>query len=189
MNAKDIKKIVKNRKDFLDINILGLDISTTNFGFAVHKNQELKDFGHLDIKVIDNMVEKVTATINKIKEIFHNHYISVIVLEDRLKSAGGKTTAETLMKLAYINGCIDYYLTTTFPDARLFSIHPSTARKNAWGVGRFQDVKRDIINLCEVEYNLSFPLKRKPSINYQDHVEDICDAITLSKSFSNPILT
>lgn len=182
MNAQQVKKILKT-KDFTDKIVMGIDASSTMVGVCLMKNGDIIKTDHIDISKIDSLYEKVKVVVDWMCVNEADLYI----LEDRMKTFNSRTTAETLMKLAYVNSCIQYNICLNHGEDVLYTIHPSTARKHAWGKGRFNDVKNDIIKLCIETYNIEFPLKRKPSKNFVDWAGDVADSITLAKAFSSPI--
>lgn len=187
MKAEEFRKYCK-KNNFENKLIMGIDASSTKCGFAFMKDGVLLRHEYLLLED-DSSLDDETLIYNKSKilEEYINRNIEgvdYIILEDKMKTFNGRTTAETLMKLSYINSVAQFIIKNN--DVTMITLHPSTARKQAWGRSKFKDVKKSIIELSMKQYNIEFPLKRKPSKNYVDYADDVCDAITLAKSVSDP---
>lgn len=169
--------------------IVGIDCSSTICGYTVLKNKEVLDYGYhefdTDKDVLYRAYEFEEHVLPKIK------HGDVFILEDMLKSfAGGRTSSQTIMTLAHVNGNVEYILSQINGVENVHKIHPSTARKRGIGRGRAPkdvDTKEWVISEVKKRYpdmNLPRnPRSRKTPKNYHAYVGDICDSTVLALSF------
>lgn len=173
--------------------ITGIDISSTVCGWNVY-NSKTNTFEKYGYYVFQKEVEPLQKIIE-----FKNNVIPLIqesdvfVLEDRLSGmSGGKTTAHTLMVLAYMNACTEYILWSQFPDKKRFKVNVRSARKMAGlTIHHDEDSKTKCFDFItknhpyiKIEYKK--PTKKNPSeTNPKDVMFDITDSMILSLSVLN----
>lgn len=203
MTKDEILTLKKNKK-FSNTYIAGIDCSSTTVGWSVLYIDEdgevtLDDYGYFDFDndapMYNRIVEFREHILPKIKKA------SYFVLEDRLKSMGGRTTAETLMKLAHVNATVETELKDMNGTDHVYMLHPMSARSCAWGQAypkgkekeKFRDTKEWVIDKCMKKFDKErgdrgfeqkTRSKRRP-LPFKDWVDDICDSITLAYAIAN----
>lgn len=205
MTLDDIRKLKKEKKgDFTNLYTAGVDVSSTVCGWAVlfkepHGEVILYDYGYHEFDTDQPMYNRILEFRDKVLPKIK--LASYFVLEDRLKAFGGRTTAETLMKLAHVNANVETELKDKVGADKVYMLHPMSARSSAWGqaypTGKekdlFRDTKEWVIDKCLHEYDkkrgdVGFELKTRSPRDpkpYKDWVGDICDAITLAKAIAD----
>ena len=193
MTKSEIQKL-KKKINFSGSYIGGIDCSSTVCGWTVMKNQQLTDYGYHHFDNDASMYNRIVEFRQHIlPRIEHCEYF---VLEDRLKSFNGRTTAETLMKLAHVNSAVEIQLKDMVGEANVFMLHPMSARSCAWGQAypqgkekkRYKDTKEWVIAKCMERFNIErgdrgFEIKKRSRKNpkpFKDWTGDVCDAITLA---------
>jgi len=177
-------------------NVVGIDISSKVAGVSIlDENKKLlfwEWYTFDDYEEINDIIDIGFFFENKILNdimVGEPYYFS---LEDRLKSfSGGRTSNTTIMKLAKVNGLVEYIISKTFGKGRIQKHHPMTARKNSFlKSGRSPDgvdVKDWIIEKTMEQYpELNFPVKtrsRKKPKPFIDEAGDVCDSIVLASAF------
>lgn len=177
-------------------NIVGIDISSTVAGVSVMTQEgELLFWKYYNFKKnddLDNVIDIAFFFENVILEEIKDYNPYYFSLEDRLKSfAGGRTSNQTIMILAKVNGLVEYIISKHYGKDRIQKHHPMTARKNSFlKKGRSPkgiDVKRWVIENTMKEYSeLEFPVKtrsRKDPKPFIDEASDVCDSIVLASAY------
>ena len=177
-------------------NVVGIDISSTVAGVSVlDEDQNLLFWKWYNFKKNDDLDDIIDLgfffediILEELKE-YNPFYFS---LEDRLKSfSGGRTSNTTIMKLAKVNGLVEYIISKQYGKERIQKHHPMTARKNSFlKRGRSPqgiDVKDWVIkNTMEKYPELEFPVKTRSRKNpkpFIDEASDVCDSIVLASCF------
>lgn len=204
MTKSEIQKYRK-KNNLNNLYITGIDVSSTVCGYAtLFKRDEDSDLQLIKYgyHIFDNdlpMYNRMLEFREKISpQVGHSSYF---VLEDRLKSFGARTTAETLMKLAWINAGVEIELKDMVGEDKVLQLHPMSARSCAWGqpypTGKekeiFTDTKDWVIDNVVKEFNIEkgsegFEIKtrsRKTPKPWKDWTGDICDAVTLARALFN----
>ena len=161
---------------------LGLDISTSCVGYAFTKDKKILDMGFIDIKKQKTPKEKVFKVldfINKssyIDEVFH------INVEDNLSGfAGGRTSQQTIVKLAKFNAVLCFVLEDML-DMEVYNINPMTARKNVFGKARVKGKKaKDFVQeQIEKLYDTKKWCKHTTRGNWDKRNIDMYDGLVMS---------
>lgn len=171
--------------------VVGIDCSSTICGYTILKNKEVINYGYhefdTDKDVLYRAYEFEEFILPKIE------HGDVFILEDMLKAyAGGRTSSQTIMTLAHVNGNVEFILSKLNGVENIHKIHPSTARKLGIGRGRAPkgvDTKEWVINEIKQRYPDMHlprnPRSRKTPKNYMNYVNDVCDATVLALSYYN----
>jgi len=175
--------------------ICGLDVSSSVAGIAILQDNKIIDLMYYEFKGetdIDRTFEFKEEVFPYIKHC--DHY----VLEDRMMSFSGLTTAKTLFPLAHINASVQIIISIEKGKESIKKIHPSTARKRAYGIGKISkkqakemgyikagkiDTKMWVFdNIVKLYPNI--PVDRKRTNRPRDYMFDMVDAIVLSLSYN-----
>ena len=120
---------------------LGLDISTSCVGYAFTKDKEILDMGFIDIKKFKTYREKAFFILSKLDKNKYIDRVEKIYVEDNLSGfAGGRTSQQTIVKLAKFNAILCFIIEDTF-EVEVKNINPMTARKNVFGKARVKGKK------------------------------------------------
>lgn len=192
MTKSELKKYFKkNRIDLTDEVVCGVDISSTKCGYCFLKNNEIIDFGY---HIFDNdktMYHRYKEFNENILPKLKENNIDFVVMEDRLKSASNRTTAQTLFKLSFVNAVAECIVKNLLGEDKVFKLHPSTARSLALGKPwvKDKDTKKWIIESTMEIYGLErgkeFPVNPRSTSKpkkYEKWVEDVADSIVLARS-------
>lgn len=201
MTKSEIKKFRKNN-DLQNKKIVGIDVSSSVCGYAIlefNSNIVMVDYGYHEFDTSLDMYDRIVEFRKHITPKIQGG--SYFVLEDRLKSFNGRTTAETLMKLAWVNAGVEIELKDMVGEDRVLKLHPMSARSCAWGQAYpkgedkklFPDTKDWIIHKSMEYFDIKpedrgFEIKKRSPKNpkpFKDYVGDICDSITLAKALLN----
>lgn len=175
--------------------VCGIDISTKVAGVSIiNEENELVFWKYYTFKdfQIDTPLQIGFFFRDVILKELEVHSPDYYVLEDRLKGfAGGRTSNTTIMKLAKVNGLVEFVLVDTFGNDVIRKYHPSTARKQSFlGKGsspKGVDTKDWVVDQTMKKYpELTFPVKtrsRKKPKPFIDEAQDVCDSIVLASSF------
>lgn len=89
-----------------EVNVMGLDISTSKIGISiVSTDKKILTSDVIKFKPETPLEEKVDMLFNKIEKLKKYYYISEVFVEEPFISfSGGKTTAQTMAKLQRFNG-------------------------------------------------------------------------------------
>ena len=121
--------------------ILGLDISTTTVGYAFIKDKQIIDMNFINIKKYDIYKEKALFVLQELDGNSNISKIDTIFVEDNLSGfSGGKTSQQTIIKLAKFNAILCFLLEDRF-DIDVINVNPLTARKQVFGKARVKGVK------------------------------------------------
>ena len=114
---------------------LGLDASTTCVGYAFTEDKKILDMGFIDIKKEKTTRDKVEKVIEFLNQSKYIDDVMDINVEDNLSGfAGGRTSQQTIIKLAKFNAILCFTLENF--EFEVHNINPMTARKNVFGNGK-----------------------------------------------------
>ena len=117
---------------------LGLDASTTTVGYAFVDDKTVIDMGFIPIDKEKTLRDKVEVTLDAINKLCPFEDIDKIYIEDSLSGfLHGKTSQQTIIKLAKFNAVLVYCLEFGFGEV-VEGVHPMTARKHLFGKAREQ---------------------------------------------------
>ena len=161
---------------------LGLDISTNCVGYAFTKDKEILDMGFIDIKKFKTHREKAFFILSKLDENKYIDEVEKIYVEDNLSGfAGGRTSQQTIVKLAKFNAILCFILEDTF-EVEVKNINPMTARKNVFGKARVKGVKAKDFVKRQVEnlYDTSKWCKETSRGNWDKRNIDMYDGLVVA---------
>ena len=119
---------------------LGLDASTTCVGYAFTEDKKILNMGFIDIKKEKTPKDKVQKVLGFLNKSPYIDEVMDINIEDNLSGfAGGRTSQQTIIKLAKFNAILCFMLENF--DFDVHSINPMTARKQVFGKARVKGVK------------------------------------------------
>lgn len=189
MTKAEVKKYFKeNDIDLTDKVVCGVDVSSTKCGYCFLKNNEIIKYDHYEFDNDKPLYNRYLEFKENILPEIEDMEVDYIVLEDRLKSASNRTTAQTLFKLAYVNAVVQCMLKDDVGRDNVFTFHPSTTRSLAlgspWAKGD-KDTKEWIMESIEEIYDMEFPINpRSTSTPKKRHpwCDDVADSIVLARS-------
>ena len=161
---------------------LGLDISTNCVGYAFTKNKEILDMGFIDIKKFKTYREKAFFILSKLDKNKYIDRVEKIYVEDNLSGfAGGRTSQQTIVKLAKFNAILCFIIEDTF-EVEVKNINPMTARKNVFGKARVKGKKAKEFVQEQVEkmYNTKKWCKETSRGNWDKRNIDMYDGLVMS---------
>ena len=162
--------------------ILGLDISTTTIGYAFTENKEILDMGFIDLKKYKTLKDKAFYALTQLGKNSYIDEINKINVEDNLSGfMGGRTSQQTIIKLAKFNAIFCYILEEEF-DIDINSINPLTIRKQVFGKARVNGVKaKDYVKMkIEEMYDTDKWCIETSRGNWDKRNIDMYDALTCS---------
>ena len=117
---------------------LGLDASTTTVGYAFVDDKTVIDMGFIPIHKEKTLRDKVEVTLDALNKLCPFEDIDKIYIEDSLSGfLHGKTSQQTIIKLAKFNAVLVYCLEFGFGEV-VEGVHPMTDRKHLFGKAREQ---------------------------------------------------
>lgn len=158
---------------------LGLDASTSTVGWAVSDNGKIIDAGFLDISHLETSKEKSLFVFKFILSTNYSKTIKNINLEAALNGfMGGRTTQQTIIKLARFNAVFEYILSEEM-GISINLCNVNTMRKQLFGKARVKGmkskdfVKANIGNFLDVDkYD-----KKKKKGSWDERNGDMYDAV------------
>jgi Holliday junction resolvasome RuvABC endonuclease subunit len=163
------------------MNVLGIDCSTTKFGYSVYdrESQKILDCGFSLLP--DDWYEKDKFLKKIIKLYVEDYKVGVVVLETNMKMFNTKTSSATLMQLAKINGFLISILYDVIDKNNIIEVHPSSVRKSV--IGKAFELGTDTKEFISKFISEKFPdvaIRRTKQNNLAKGVDDMLDAIILS---------
>ena len=156
------------------MNILALDASTKNTGFAIYKHNKLQQYDCIPATSND-LFNRISVMVEKIKNILiENPDIDHIVMEQVRQE--GFINIKTYKALMYLQGCIGMMLYKNFKHIQLEFLYPSSWRK-VCGIKQGRGVQRTTQKQNDINW-----VKENFSITVND---DIADAIGLGYAYIN----
>ena len=162
--------------------MLGLDASTTCVGYAFTKDKKILDMGFIDIKKEKTPKEKVFKVLDFLNKSSYIDNVYDINVEDNLSAfAGGRTSQQTIVKLAKFNAILCFIIEDTF-EVEVKNINPMTARKNVFGKARVKGIKaKDLVKMkIEEMYNTKKWCKTTSRGNWDKRNIDMYDGLVMS---------
>jgi len=161
---------------------LGLDASTTCVGYAFTQDKKILDMGFIDIKKETTSKDKVQKVLEFLTNTSYIDNTTIINVEDNLSGfMGGRTSQQTIVKLAKFNAILCFMLENFF-QVEPNSINPMTARKNVFGKARVKGIKaKDLVKMkIEEMYNTSKWCKETTRGNWDKRNIDMYDGLVMS---------
>jgi len=161
---------------------LGLDASTTCVGYAFTQDKKILDMGFIDIKKETTSKDKVQKVLEFLTNTSYIDNTTIINVEDNLSGfMGGRTSQQTIVKLAKFNAILCFMLENFF-QVEPNSINPMTARKNVFGKARVKGIKaKDLVKMkIEEMYNTSEWCKETTRGNWDKRNIDMYDGLVMS---------
>ena len=161
---------------------LGLDISTSCVGYAFTKDKEILDMGFIDIKKFKTYREKAFFILSKLDKNKYIDGVEKIYVEDNLSGfAGGRTSQQTIVKLAKFNAILCFIIEDTF-EVEVKNINPMTARKYVFVKARVKGIKaKDFVKRqVEEKYDTKKCCKRTTRGNWDKRNIDMYDGLVMS---------
>ena len=160
---------------------LGLDISSTVVGYCISTSKKtITEAGYIDIHkepTIRDKAHKVAQTLENL-----DGTPDVIIVEDSLSGfGGGRTSQQTIVKLAKCNAVISY-VTEAIYDIEINHVNVSTLRKTVFGKSREKgvDSKQFVREQLENMLDLSEFTFYNSRQNYDKKNYDMLDAVVAS---------
>lgn len=159
-------------------NILGLDLSTSTCGFAITTDRKLLDAGFFDISKVEKYKDKAKIIIDGLEG---KEFIQINVEETLSGFAFGKTSQQTLLKLAKNKAVICYILEEHYHLPMIYA-NATTMRKQLFGKCRVKGIKpKDFVReQINARYDLSPWLILNRNGDPDKRMEDVYDAVVVS---------
>lgn len=161
---------------------LGLDISTSVVGYCYSSSKSNIDCaGFIDIKKLTNFREKAHYVSDTLSSIEINN-ISTIIVEDTLSGfGGGRTSQQTIVKLAKCNAIVSYVIEELYK-VQVDHVNVSTLRKAVFGKSREKGLDSKTFVKCNLEnmLDLSDFIHYNSKNNYDKKNYDMLDAVVAS---------
>ena len=156
------------------MNILALDASTKNTGFAIYKHNKLQKYDCIPATSND-LFNRISVMVEGIKSILiENPDIDHIIMEEVRQQ--GFINIKTYKALMYLQGCIGMMLYKHFKHVQLEFLYPSSWRK-VCGIKQGRGVQRTKQKQNDIDW-----VKQNFNITVND---DIADAIGLGYAYIN----
>ena len=160
---------------------LGLDISSTVVGYCMSTSKKkITEAGYIDIHKESTIKDKAHKVVNSIENLIDTP--STIVVEDSLSGfGGGRTSQQTIVKLAKCNAVISYVVEALF-QVEIDHVNVSTLRKAVFGKSRMKgvDSKQFVREQLENMLDLSKFIVYNSRKNYDKKNYDMLDATVAS---------
>jgi len=161
---------------------LGLDASTSTVGWAFSENGKVIDAGFLDTSHLETSKKKSFFVLHFLKSTLYYNRVKTINLEAALCGfMGGRTTQQTIIKLARFNAVFEYILSEEM-GITINLCNVNTMRKQLFGKARVKGmkskdfVKANIGNFLDVDkYD-----KKKKKGSWDERNGDMYDAVVCS---------
>ena len=161
---------------------LGLDASTNCVGYAFTKDKKILNMGFIDISKQKTPKEKVFKVLDFLNKSSYIDEVFTIYVEDNLSGfAGGRTSQQTIVKLAKFNAVLCFVLEDML-DMEVHNINPMTARKQVFGKARVKGIKaKDLVKMkIEEMYNTKKWCKHTTRGNWDKRNIDMYDGLVMS---------
>lgn len=162
---------------------LGFDASTSTVGFSFYNGIDVVDAGFIDISKLETNKEKSFYIIEELEKNENISFIKKVNLEAALFGfMGGKTSQQTIIKLARFNAVFEYIISERWAvPVNLISV--MTARKKVLGKARVKGMTGK--EYVSQQINTRFPqfhkfdkMNKKGMPDIRN--EDVYDAIIIS---------
>tara|TARA_R110000850_G_C9799950_1_gene450298 strand:- start:42 stop:557 length:516 start_codon:yes stop_codon:yes gene_type:complete len=162
--------------------VLGLDASTSCVGYSFTKGSDIIEMGFIDIIKIRDINEKALYVYEKLSENPLIQEIECMYIEDSLSGfARGRTSIQTIIKLAQFNAIIRFIFTFT-ATIKVIGVNPNTARKAIFGKARVKGKtsKQFVRDELEKRYDMTKWIKINKKGNFDQKNLDAYDATVVS---------
>ena len=160
---------------------LGLDISSTVVGYCMSTSKKkITEAGYIDIHKESTIKEKAHKVVRVLEDL--DGTPDVIIVEDSLSGfGGGRTSQQTIVKLAKCNAVISY-VTEAIYETKIEHVNVSTLRKAVFGKSREKgvDSKQFVRTNIEKKVDLSRFIVYNSRKNYDKKNYDMLDATVAS---------
>jgi len=160
---------------------LGLDVSSTVVGYCVSSSKnKVTHAGYIDVRKETNIKEKAHQVANKLDKLHLDP--SKIIVEDTLSGfGGGRTSQQTIVKLAKCNAVISYVIEALY-EVEVNHVNVSTLRKAVLGKSREKgvDSKTFVREQLEKKIDLNEFIVYNSRKNYDKRNYDMLDATVAS---------
>jgi Holliday junction resolvasome RuvABC endonuclease subunit len=160
---------------------LGLDISSTVVGYCFSSSKtKIVSAGFVDIKKQTDVTSKAHYVAECIDKVDYSP--DIIIVEDSLSGfGGGRTSQQTIVKLAKCNAVISYVIEALY-NIPIEHVNVSTLRKSVFGKSREKglDSKTFVKNNIEKMLDLSEFVHYNNKNNYDKKNYDMLDAVVAS---------
>lgn len=162
---------------------LGFDASTSTVGFAFYNGTDIVDAGFIDISKLETNKEKSFHIVEELEKNENISLVKKINLEAALLGfMGGKTSQQTIIKLARFNAVFEYIISERWAvPVNLISV--MTARKTVLGKARIKGMTgkeyvRQQIDTRFPQFHKFDKMNKKGTSDVRN--EDVYDAIIIS---------
>jgi hypothetical protein len=160
---------------------LGLDISSSTIGYCFSSSKQKIDYaGFIPVNKEISLKNKANLVISELRKI--NTTPTSIFVEDTLSGfGGGRTSQQTIVKLAKVNAIISYVVEESY-NIPVEHINVSTLRKIVFGKSREKgvDSKTFVKENLDKMLDLSNFIFYNRSQNYDKKNYDMLDAVVAS---------
>ena len=160
---------------------LGLDISSTVVGYCMSTSKEkITEAGYIDIHKESTIRDKAHSVARVLEDL--DGTPDIIIVEDSLSGfGGGRTSQQTIVKLAKCNAVISY-VTEAIYETAVNHVNVSTLRKAVFGKSREKgvDSKQFVREQLEKKIDLSRFIVYNSRKNYDKKNYDMLDATVAS---------
>jgi len=161
---------------------LGLDISTSVVGYCYSSTSSNIDYaGHVDLKKYSTFREKALIVSSTLNHLNVDGVFKVIV-EDTLSGfGGGRTSQQTIVKLAKCNAIVSHVIEDLY-GVDVEHINVSTLRKAVFGKSREKGLDSKTFVKCNLDnmLDLSDFIHYNSKNNYDKKNYDMLDAVVAS---------
>ena len=171
--------------------ILGCDVSTTTVGYAFLEDGKVLDMGFIDISKKLTLKEKAVYAYEELQVNKFFNKVQKICVEDSLSSfAWGKTSTQTIIKLAKFNAVFCFIMEWGLDDV-VELINPNTARKTVFGKTRVRGktAKEFVREQLEKGYDINQFIKLNTRGNFDKRNIDAYDAAVCALHYSKLCIT
>ena len=160
---------------------LGLDISSTTIGYCYSSSeQKIIQAGYISVHKEISIRNKAHKVADELKKIQLQPF--VVIVEDSLSGfGGGRTSQQTIVKLAKCNAIISYVVEELY-NIEVQHINVSTMRKAVFGKSREKGLDSKTFVKCNLEnmLDLSDFIHYNSKNNYDKKNYDMLDAVVAS---------
>lgn len=160
---------------------LGLDISSTTIGYCYSSSeQKIIQAGYISVHKEISIRNKAHKVADELKKIQLQPF--VVIVEDSLSGfGGGRTSQQTIVKLAKCNAIISYVVEELY-NLEVQHINVSTMRKAVFGKSRETGLDSKTFVKCNLEnmLDLSDFIHYNSKNNYDKKNYDMLDAVVAS---------
>lgn len=175
--------------------IVGLDISTSIIGVCILNNDGTPEsFSYVDLRKVDDFIDKVEALAYSIStrwdpnsdEHKFGFRCDHLFIEDKLSGfSSGKSTQQTMMKLASFNGASSYAAFENYY-CRPVHLHPSTIKalmkRDGLIIPKGGDKKKLSLDFVKAKFPIKFPYIETRNGNPQAYCYDMTDAYLTARA-------